>query len=175
MISNDHLRSSVAIAHRLDGVRLDLTLRDGQTVMVGAHPSADLHPCQVRRVLLAEAHHGTAACHRGVTSLDVGGSLAPIGPGLYRGAEGHRRCFATFLAPTTVESLLRTDSSTLPAPTEIDAAIKPDLRLGVTVVQLTDPAVESTALDDLVIRLGVICIAEEWARHVPGETSARPS
>ena len=79
------------------------------------------------------------------------------------------RTFATFLAPCRLIDVI----AELPDvdDTEVEATIRPDSSLGVSVVELRAPLGEFGMLDDVVARLAARCFAEEVVASVHEHTS----
>lgn len=104
--SSAQVRLAVALAHSIPGVRLQVSLRDATTVLVGAGCLGALTPCQFRSAILDP--------ERGATLLDaidqteIAGGLADLGGGLYARGTGasSERWFATTLMPAAVGEAL---------------------------------------------------------------------
>ena len=160
------LRSTVAVAHAMPTARLVLGLRNGGQLEVSRHPSADISPCQMRHVLVAEHVHGELACIRHIGSWHFDGDIAEAGPAVYRSVSHAVVSFATPLDGSTVERLAdQVDFGGLS--TDIDLVIKPDSCLGVTVV-VAMPTVDADAqaatdLAAVIERVAGACLAEEIA------------
>ncbi len=97
----------------------------------------------------------------------MGGSLTEIGAGLYRSEAADRLSFATFLSPTSVEQLLTIAARSCPGADTVEASLKPDHCLGVTVVTLRDRRPDNTSrLRELAVRLAGSCATEEALRFL---------
>lgn len=160
------LRSTVAVAHAMPTARLVLGLRNGGQLEVSRHPSADISPCQLRHVIVAEHVHGELACIRHVDSWQFDGDIVEAGPAVYRSVSHAEASLATSLDGSTVERLVGQIDVTGLSP-DIDLVIKPDSCLGVTVVVVTpslDAGAEAaTDLATVIERLAGACLAEEIA------------
>ena len=55
MTNLERLRLSTALAHVVPGATLHLSCHSGEDVNVGAHPSADIDACALRKVVIASA------------------------------------------------------------------------------------------------------------------------
>ncbi|MFQ5556487.1 MAG: hypothetical protein ACE5GB_03120 [Acidimicrobiales bacterium] len=141
----DLLRLAVGLVHSVPGAELCLTMNDGTRRRVGTHPSADIDPCAMRRVLLAGACSTRPDPSRWIRQVHLQGSVRHEGAGIYRDLSATARWWtATLLGPGEVSGHL-TALRAIELPDvelpdiEVSAAIKPDDGLGVTIVALSAP------------------------------------
>lgn len=164
MISCQQLRASVAMAHMLPGSFLSLSLSDGATVVVGTHPAADVHPCHLRRILLAEELCDDEASSRYIDAIQVGGRVVEVGPSIYTTSAG-QFVFPTLLSPDVVEAMFRCHRTAEMGSGAFEARLSADGCLGVTLVMLAaeDDAVTQSVAEAAVVLAG-LCLAEEMRR-----------
>jgi len=107
-IDLDLLRAATALVHAIPGASLQLECAGGGAVLAGHCPSADLTPCQLRRVVAAEAVPGGADLVSRITAMAIGGTLEPIGPGMYRRSDVVESvALVSTLGPLLVEQVLQ--------------------------------------------------------------------
>jgi hypothetical protein len=161
-----HLRLAIALAHALPGGTLELRTDDGRVLRAshGQDDRADLTPCELRAALLSRACPLWPTVAARLVDVGVtGAGLVDLGGGLYgrycrHGAE--QRWFATLLAPNTVRRIL--DECPLEMPEVIDAALRPDVELGVVVAVLsTDIPVMGALLDEAGRWVSASCYTQE--------------
>jgi hypothetical protein len=150
----EQLRLAVGLVHAVPGAVLDLMTGHGPIVTVGRHPSADLDPCAMRRVLLAGGCPSRPQPVRWIRSAAVRGSLTDEGGGVHRGTDG--RCWVgSLLGPGRVAELVDALDVETPDPVGsdpdgvgtdgIEVRITPDRELAVTLVAVG--ADDPTAVD----------------------------
>lgn len=172
MIGPARLRSAAALAHLVPGARLRLRGGEGAEIVVDRTPDADLDPCAFRQVVLHTCRAGSDRAHPVVDDVVVGGTLADVGGGLVvsrvRG-EGSLH----WLAVTAPAAALRAGLADCPfdgPDVEIEAVLRPDPELGVTVVRLTTSGSTEAAFGDRVARwvqgVGLAVEVEEFLRRV---------
>jgi hypothetical protein len=167
MTSLERLRLSTALAHVVPGATLHLDCHSGQAVNVGAHPSADLDACALRKVVIASASPEVPDYSELVRDIKVCGSLQHMGGGVHRRVVGEveQRWIATLLTPATVADLLD-DCGTNGIPHDaMHACLKPDSELAVTCVSITanDPTFDRM-LDEVAARAMSAFLVEELLR-----------
>ncbi len=123
------------IWHAVDGTKLRLTTDVGEQIIVSHHPAADIVPCKLRSVVVASACPKHPDLSHRITDIAIGGELIDCGGGVYsrvvRGAE--QRWIASFLHVDRVAALLEE----VPPGNALDASLKPDGELGVTLLAIT--------------------------------------
>jgi hypothetical protein len=145
------VRIAVALAHSIPGVRLQVTLRDGSTVLVGAGCLGALTPCQFRAAIV-DRDRGQVLLEA-IESVAVSGGLADLGGGLYErgGANGDQteRWFASTLAPDAIADALTGSIAGIPDDA-FETVLRPDPELGAGTVCLRaiHPALDHR-LDDV--------------------------
>lgn len=167
MTNLERLRLSTALTHVVPGATLHLDCHSGQTVDVGAHPSADLDACTLRKVVIASGCAEVPDCSELVRDIAVRGSLQHIGGGVHRRVVGEveQRWIATLLTPATVAELLE-DCGLNGVPHDaMHACLKPDSELAVTCVAITanDPKFDGL-LDEVAARTMSALLVEELMR-----------
>jgi hypothetical protein len=160
------LQLAVGLIHALPEARATLVGRDHRLVEVGRQPGADLTPCHLRNLVLADLQAGPAERSLCVESIDVRGGLEPLGAGLSRRrvGNGEERWFATLLSPDEVRDAVAeleldgTDDA-------VSAWLRPDLCLGVTAVGLAAAdAAHTGLLDEAATALLAACLVGELIR-----------
>ena len=150
------LRLAIALGHALPGGRVAITFVDGTTVHA-AHGGVDpLTPCALRALAITGAWPLCPRAAARVRSIDVSAIDAhDVGGGIYR--RPGERWFATLLGPERVGALLGT------CPLEpigvLDASLRPDGELGVTVAVLSSG--DEHALDAAAQWAVAACYVEE--------------
>jgi hypothetical protein len=139
MTNLERLRLSTALAHVVPGATLHLRCHSGQEVNVGAHPTADLDPCALRKVVIASACPEVPDYSQLVSDIEVCGSLQHIGGGVHRRVVGdvEQRWIATLLTPATVADLLDDCGPDGIPHDAMHACLKTDSDLAVTCVAIT--------------------------------------
>lgn len=135
----DRLRTLTALVHSSPGATLHLECASGATVVAGAHGSADLSPCQLRRVVSAAAHPAGFGVVEHITAMSVGGSLEQVGPGMFddRSGEWPTTRIASLLGPAAVESALSSVTLDGAHGDRLDARVSADVVLGVSCVAIS--------------------------------------
>jgi len=135
----ERLRLAAALGHAVAASELRLVTPAGETIVVSAHPGADIDPCAMRRVVRAFACPDNTDHSQRVAAVEFGGSLDHLGGGVYRVAHHgiEQRWVASLLAPARIAELL--DDVGLDAvPDEaLHGCLKPDPELGVTLLVIT--------------------------------------
>jgi hypothetical protein len=88
MTNLERLRLSTALAHVVPGATLHLSCHSGEVVNVGAHPTADIDACALRKVVIASACRTVPDYSELVRDIKVCGSLQHIGGGVHRRVVG---------------------------------------------------------------------------------------
>jgi hypothetical protein len=165
----EQLRLAIALAHAVPGGRLELTSVDGRLLLAGTDPSCDLDICSLRQVVLASAQRGLPDPSRYLTAFEISGSLQADAGGLHRADDAGRssRWFATLLPADQVSEILSELPASSPAEQALEAGLRSDRCLGVTVVRL---AVDTDrvgalwaepALDHMALAAHARCLVEE--------------
>ncbi len=166
MTHMERLRIAVATAHSTHGAQLRLHGSTGECVVVGTHPAADIDPCKMRQIVVAGLSRRLSQQLEQLTSIEFAGTLEDLGGGVFRVERSDMECrtLATFLAPCKLIELI----AELPDvdDTEVEATIRPDSSLGVSVIELRAPRGQFGMLDDVVARLAARCFAEEVVASV---------
>jgi hypothetical protein len=162
--SVETLRLLVGLLHPVRDSRAMLLCHNGQRIEVGHHPTAELSPCQLRDVVIACGRAGRPDYTALVASVEMRGSLEPIGGGLHRRIDPAgiaQRWFATLLPPQAVSELL--DAVDLDHPDNaFEASIYPDCALGTTAVCVTVSLPEcAVELDTVAFTILASCLVEE--------------
>ena len=163
----ERLRLAAALGHTVPGAEFRLHTDRGESIVVGRHPTADIDPCAMRRVVAASACPGHRDHSQRVVDVSVGGALTDIGGGVYasRFAGCEQRWVASLLEPQCLADLL--DDVGLDAvPDEaMHACIKPDSGLGVTILTIAaNDARYHHALDEIAAQAAAACFVEELRR-----------
>jgi hypothetical protein len=158
------LRLGVGLVHAVPHAELYLTTNDHRVVVVGSHPAADLDPCSMRQTVLASACPAAPDLSRWIAAVDVGGSLRPVGGGLFRCTVGaaEQRWFASLLRSELILELLeRLDVSDLPGDALL-ASVRPDVALGMSSVciSVAAPCMDER-LDEIASTAYATCLVEE--------------
>jgi hypothetical protein len=103
MTNLERLRLSTALIHAVPGAAMHLTCTSGQELTVSAHPSADLDPCAMRKVVIASACADVPDYSELIDEITIAGSLEHIGGGVHRRVHGgvEQRWIATLLQPAS--------------------------------------------------------------------------
>jgi hypothetical protein len=167
MTNLERLRLSTALAHVVPGATLHLVCHSGQDLAVGAHPTADLDACALRRVVIASACPDVPDYSELVGEITVCGSLQHIGGGVHRRVVGEveQRWIATLLSPATVADLLDDCGPNGIPQDAMHASVKPDNELAVTCVAITanDPKFDRL-LDEVAAQAMSAFLVEELLR-----------
>ena len=178
MTNLERLRLSTALAHVVPGATLHLHCHSGQEVNVGAHPTADLDACALRKVVIASASPEVPDYSELVRDIKVCGSLQHMGGGVHRRVVGEveQRWIATLLTPATVADLLDDCGPNGIPHDAMHACLKPDSELAVTCVAITanDPDVRPHARRGR--RSGDVCVPRRGTPpvHSSGCSRRRP-
>ncbi len=147
------------------GVALRITFCDTEQYIVASNRlDARLTPCQLRSALLTEQRIGRQTLTGSVATIEVVGGLNDIGGGLYQrrhpgGAD--ERWFSTLLSHERITALFSECPVDLPHGS-ISVVAKPDLELGVAVVQLTsEHCAVASRIDELAAWAMGACLVEE--------------
>ena len=167
MTNLENLRLSTALAHVVPGATLHLSCHSGQMVNVGAHPTADLDACALRKVVIASACPDVPDYSQLVSEIKVCGSLQHIGGGVHRRVVGEveQRWIATLLSPATVADLLDDCGPNGIPHDAMHACLKPDNDLAVTCIAITanDPKFDRL-LDEVAAQAMSAFLVEELLR-----------
>ncbi|MFK8025513.1 MAG: hypothetical protein AB8G26_16260 [Ilumatobacter sp.] len=164
MTPHDRLHITTAIGHTVPGAELQVRSRSGESLTVHRHPAADVDPCVFRRMVVASCRPGQPDITRHIASIDVGGTLTDLGGGLFAShiEQREQRWLATLVPPERVAELLD-DVGVGGVPSEaMQACLKPDGALGVTVVVITaNDANYLEFLDEVAMSVAAACFVEE--------------
>ena len=169
MTSLERLRLATALCHAVDGAELRLTTDGGERIIVSHHPAADIDPCKLRSVVVASACPRHPDLSQRITDIAIGGALVDCGGGVYsrvvRGAE--QRWIASFLHVDRVAAML---GEVAPG-NALDASLKPDGELGVTLLAITAIGERSdshAALEAAAAGAAAACFVEELCDSMAG-------
>ena len=178
MTNLERLRLGTALAHVVPGATLHLRCHSGEQVNVGAHPTADLDACALRKVVLASSCPEVPDYSELVSDIEVCGSLQHIGGGVHRRVVGdvEQRWIATLLCPVTVASLLDACGADGIPHDAMHACLKPDGELAVTCVAITanDPKFDRL-LDEVAAQAMSSFLVEELLRSTRQDAPIRPA
>lgn len=166
----DILRTAVALVHSTPGATLCLQCAGDQVVVAGHGPTADLTPCQLRRVVLAEARTNDDLLVSRIHALSVGGTLEPVGPGIHRATGGATVHHVTsLLGPSLVTAVLQEVGEGGGGRAEV--AVRPDGQLGVTCVRLAVCEPDPERLEGISASVAGALLSEEASRSLAGTTT----
>lgn len=162
----ERLRLAVSLAHCVPGSELRLLTSNDETIVVNAHPAADLDACAMRRVVRAASCPSRPDVSERVVAVAYGGSLEDLGGGVFRAVSNGReqRWIASLLRPRRIADLLG-DVGLHEVPDDaMHACLKPDAELGVTLMVITaDDARHAHHLDEIATRAAAaIFVDEMW-------------
>jgi hypothetical protein len=166
----EQVRLAAALVHVIPGAHLSVETCWRDRVTVGRHASCDLDPCRFRSLVAASRCPGRPDLARHVDRVELAGSVQHLGGGVMRtctdrGVE--QRWVATLVQPAVVVDWL-TDQVVSDA---IEASVKPDACLGVTmVVASTADPLATGMLEELGLSLAARVAVDEL---VGGLASAR--
>ena len=159
------VRLATAIAHVVPGATLRIQLSTRDVLHVARDENADLDPCQLRNLVIdSQTSERLASQLAGVRSLELGGSITPVGSGLLaRTYEGRsERLFATLLSTQEVGDLLENLEVDGLDDDEMRAAMCSDPALSVTVIAVSSSSPASAhLLDDVAVASFAACAAHE--------------
>lgn len=167
MTSLERLRLATALCHAVDGAELILTADGGERIIVSRHRAGDIDPCSLRSVVVASACPQHPDFSHRINEIAIGGVLIDCGGGVYsrvvRGAE--QRWIASFLHVDRVAAMLEEV-----APGDaLDASLKPDGDLGVTLLAITSIGEDSQyVLDAAAQSAAAACFVEELCDSMAG-------
>lgn len=172
------LRLAVGLAHAVPGADLLLRCNDGHRLLVGSENSADIHICDLRRVMIASACPTHPNPADWVEALDLEGSLHSQGGGIYRVVRSGReeRWFASALRPEVAFARLgQLDAQPLPT-SAFEVSLKPDpgLRLTSVCVRADELNLERH-LDELALAAHAACLVEEILADTTPSVNIVPS
>ncbi|MEO1061625.1 MAG: hypothetical protein AAFZ07_09420 [Actinomycetota bacterium] len=160
---HERLRSLVALAHCVPGVRLVLRCRRGDRVVVGNAVDADVDSETMRRVVVASADPLRPDCGCLVDDVEVLGSVTAIGGGVFRGTHPGiaTRWFVSSLHASEVDRVL---DEVGPRRSGVVSHVTGDPLLGRCVVGLAiDRGDRAGELDALIIAVAAECLVRELA------------
>jgi len=145
----ERLRLAAALAHSVPAAALHLRTTGGDTVVVSAHPAADIDPCAMRRVVRAFAGADQPDHSARIVDVEFAGSLRAGEGGVFRVAHNgiEQRWVASLLAPQRLTELLDDVGLDRIPEHAMRGCLKPDGDLGVTLVVIT--ASDLRYVDDL--------------------------
>ena len=160
----DRLRLAAALTHSIAGAQLRIDADTGERLVVGTHPAADLDPCKLRRIV------GSAAASRltdqldRLTAIEFAGSLTERPGGVFEIADGHRvrRAVTTFVTADGVLELVGRLADV--ADSAVEATLRPDGGVGVTVIEFVGPSEAEAELDAIAERVASMCFVAEVLR-----------
>lgn len=163
MTSQERMRLAVALAHPVAGASVVVRCVDGQQIVAGSHPAADLSVCELRRVVLASRRPDQPDWTRIVDDVTVSGSLGDLGAGIHRRRtrEGvEQRWFAALLDPDTVLAVLRgLDTSGAPA---VEGRVVADTDLDTAAVCISTADRDASGhLDAIALAAATDCLIAE--------------
>jgi hypothetical protein len=157
------LRLSIALAHAVPGAALHLHSREAGALVASQHPAADLTIDEMRSTALASIDPRAPQLDELLADAEVGGSLLPLGAGLYLHDDDGRTGLwcAVPLSPTEIQAGL-TAVECPPAPACIEVMLRPDHELGATAIQVSSVLdVDEDALVDVALHILGACLAAE--------------
>lgn len=160
----ERLRLAAALGHAVPASELRLHTPAGETIFVSAHPSADIEPCAMRRVVQAFACPNNTDHSGRVAAVEFGGSLTDLGGGVFRvGRNGmEQRWVASLLTPDRIAELLDDVGLDELPDDAMHACLKPDLELGVTLLVITaNDERYRHLLDDIATQAAAAIFVEE--------------
>lgn len=168
MIEPEHLRLGAGLAHAVPGAELLLHTDVGEPVIVGRRPDADLSPCQLRAVLASPAATDTSRPADRIVQVEVTGQAEHVGGGVVRSQTPcglEQRSVATTLSWGAVAEILHGIEADvdddLPADA-LQAQVRPDPELGVTVVTITSiDARFDSFVDGVAAMVSARCMVDE--------------
>lgn len=167
LLVDPSFRCSLALAHGVTPMLLELHLRDGRSLGVSHDPAFRpvLAPCHVRLAMTRAAAGSPPTWLASVSGWSVGGPFVePMGGGVvsYTGPEGDRMIsFATTLTPMVVNELAAELDAGDGGAEDLSVRLRPDSALGATVVDL-GAGPRSAAMADLAAALlGASCRQRE--------------
>lgn len=166
----ENIRLAVGLAHTVVGTELTLQGEDEVDLRSSGDTDSDIHICRLRQVVVASLSPQHPDVSSWIRSVTVGGALTPSNAGVYR-FSGHplaQRWFATVLPQTSLVELLERVSAESPSGADVEAVLKPDPGLEVTVVGIsaTTPAAE-LAIDELSLYAYQLCLTAELLGAAP--------
>jgi hypothetical protein len=172
-IGLEQLRLATALVHRVPGAELRLRQSSGTVISVSHHPSADLDPCQFRRVLVASSFNGGTDLCTFVTVESLAGSLL-VRAGAAHTTEPDGWWLATLLPPEQTIAVLEQVGGEV-GDEGLDARLCVDRQLAVTGAHLTtaEPAGHSS-LEQFAATAASRCVVEELIHFArPAWTATR--
>lgn len=160
----ERLQLAAALGHAVPASELRLHTPAGETIFVSAHPSADIDPCAMRRVVLAFACPNNTDHSGRVAAVEFGGSLTDLGGGLFGvGRNGmEQRWVASLLTPDRIAELLDDVGLDELPDDALHACLKPDPELGVTLLVITaNDERYRHLLDDIATQAAAAIFVEE--------------
>jgi hypothetical protein len=157
------LRLSIALAHAVPGAALRLRARDGGAFFATDHPAGELTIDELRDTMLAGDLDGHTRLDDVIAEAEIGGSLMPMGAGVYLHEEEPSPTLWGIvpLSPAEIEAAL--DAVECPqAPASVEVIMRPDPELGATAIRVSSmlDVGEDPLLDVAVHVLGA-CLAVE--------------
>lgn len=160
----ERLRVAAALSHAVPGAELRLVTDRGERIVVGHHPTADIDPCALRRVVAASACPSNPDFSRRIAEVSVCGALLDMGGGVLASViDGvEQRWVASLLRPTRVAELLG-DVGLEDVPDDaMHACVKPNGDLGISIVAVTaNDGRFLHALDAVAARAAAVCFVDE--------------
>lgn len=160
----DRLRLAAALTHSIAGAQLRVDADTGESLIVGAHPAADLDPCKLRRIVSSAAASRLSDQLGRLTAIEFAGSLTERAGGVFEIADTDRvrRAVATFVtADGVLELIARLDDV---ADSAVEATLRPDGGVGVTVIEFAAPPEAEAELDAIAERVASMCFVAEVLR-----------
>lgn len=157
----EQVRLGAALVHAIPGALLSVETCWRDRVTVGRHVSCDVDPCRFRNLVAASRCPGRPDLARHVNRVELAGSVHDLGGGVLRTCTRHgveQRWIATLLPPDVVVDWLVDQ----PCGDAIEASVKPDADLGVTmVVASTADPLATGMLEELGLSLAARVAVDE--------------
>ncbi len=167
----ERLRLATALVHTIPGAVLRLRTDGDERVVVGHGADADIDPCKMRRIVAAMACPNRPDLANRITEVTFGGELVDLGGGVFATSAGgvEQRWLASLLGfPTLTELLDDVGPEALPSDA-MQACLKPDPELGVTVVRMAANDDRFThQLDEVAAQVAAACFVAELCGAVDG-------
>lgn len=168
----DRLRLAATLTHSIAGAQLRIDADTGESLVVAAHPAADLDPCKLRRIVSSAAACRVSDQLDRLTAMEFSGSVVELAGGVFAidDATRVRRAVVTFL---TTEEVLELIAGLDDVDTgDVEATIRPDSCVGVTLIELSALTGRADAVGSVAQRLASMCFVAEVLRDTRREADA---
>lgn len=165
----ERLRLATALVHAVPGAELRIRTTNSEQICVSHAPAGDIDPCKLRQIVAASACPNRPDLSQRIAEMTVGGSLIDVGGGIAATRCGGReQRWITSLLPYQKLTELLDDVGHGDVPANaIQASLKPDPELGVTVVGITaNDARFDHALDNVAAQVAAACFVAELCSDV---------